>query len=390
MRSNHPSVLLLATLLLTPGAAGAQNCPADLDPLVSVTRLLADDSSLLGTSVAVGSEGRPDTANLILVGAPAATRAGEPEKVGAAFLYERSGPEWERSASDFTDTQPGTRFGWSVAISRDGNLLAVGAPLDGDKGTSAGAVHLFERSGGGWTRVKLTGNDTTAFDAFGFSVALGGPNGRTLVVGAPLHDALEGRGNSGAVYVFERGDGGWDPTAKLTAPDAERDDQFGTSVAVDILGARIAAGAPQPEPRVSGDPSTGRPGKAYVFERSQSAWSTAGRLAAQGGRPFDAFGFAVALAGSTVAVGAPGADVQGDAASGAVFLFTRRAGGSWPSTSPPVNVCDREAGDELGSPSPGTTELSSRGHAGTTAGRDRSTSSRSATTAPGSRPKLIT
>src|SRR5699024_5968785 len=89
------------------------------------------------------------------------------------------------------------QFGASVALSRDGNTLAVGAygedskatGIDGDQGddsaSSAGAVYVFVRDEGGtWTQeAYIKASNPDAHDRFGTSVALS-RDGNTLAVGA--------------------------------------------------------------------------------------------------------------------------------------------------------------------------------------------------------------
>ena len=77
---------------------------------------------------------------------------------------------------------------------------------------------------------KLTASDAEADDRFGVSVSV---SGDTAIVGAPDEDA--GGSAAGAVYVFQRSQGGadnWGEVTKLTASDAEAGDLFGISVAV--------------------------------------------------------------------------------------------------------------------------------------------------------------
>src|SRR5262249_3885583 len=117
----------------------------------------------------------------------------------------------------------GDHFGWSVALSRDGNRLAVGAPLEDSAGRDvggvqdenaidAGAVYLFARSGTTWSEalyVKATNADPG--DQFGYSVALSAP-GDLLAVGA-IQESSSARGvggnqmqnntaSSGAAYTY--------------------------------------------------------------------------------------------------------------------------------------------------------------------------------------------
>ena len=77
------------------------------------------------------------------------------------------------------------------------------APAQYDQ--NCGAVYLFERNQGGadnWGQVKkLIASDADEDDGFGTSVAI---SGDTVVVGAPSEDGTPGHTNRGAAYVFER------------------------------------------------------------------------------------------------------------------------------------------------------------------------------------------
>src|SRR6185295_7983564 len=86
-------------------------------------------------------------------------------------------------------------FGSRVAVSGDGNTLAVGAALensvaqglngkqDDDSAEDAGAVYFFTRTGATWVqRAYIKGSNTEAFDEIGSSLAMSRDG--TLVVGA--------------------------------------------------------------------------------------------------------------------------------------------------------------------------------------------------------------
>src|SRR5205814_2287893 len=100
------------------------------------------------------------------------------------------------------NTNAGDQFGESLAISRDGSTIAVGAPLESSaartiNGNAAdnsaleqGAVYVFRRTGATWAQeayIKAANGD--AGDQFGWAVALSG-TGDTLVVGARHEDAI--------------------------------------------------------------------------------------------------------------------------------------------------------------------------------------------------------
>ena len=135
-----------------------------------------------------------------------------------------------------SDGQRFDRFGRSVAI--DGDTIVVGATGDDDLGSGSGTAFVFERSDGQWMETaKLTASDGTGFEKFGEAVAI---DGDTIVVGAPDED---GRGSkAGALYVFQRGESGtWQQVAKITASSGAAEDRFGLIVDIDGLSAIGAA-----------------------------------------------------------------------------------------------------------------------------------------------------
>jgi hypothetical protein len=125
-------------------------------------------------------------------------------------------------------------FGFSV--STNGTLVAVGAPFDDDRGTSSGAVYLFNATTGAFVS-KIVPADGAASDQFGIAVDLVGNN---LAVGAWGDD-----GGAGSVYVFDVTTGA--QLDKLVASDAAALDILGRSVA--ISGTEVVAGAPRDDDR---------------------------------------------------------------------------------------------------------------------------------------------
>ena len=95
-----------------------------------------------------------------------------------------------------SNTEMDDSFGYSVALSGDGNTLAVGALKEDsnatgiggkqadDSASGSGAVYVFVRDGAGaWSQqAYVKASNTGAYDEFGYSVALSG-DGNTLAVG---------------------------------------------------------------------------------------------------------------------------------------------------------------------------------------------------------------
>jgi len=161
---------------------------------------------------------------------------------------------------------------------------------------------------------KLVAADAAPQDHFGRSVAL---RGEILAIGAPLDD--DGATQAGSVYLYESGTPAWTLVTKLAASDP-RDHQLLGLADIDLVDGRLVAGAP-------GDGATAlQAGAAYVFEDSGMGWYEAAKLTASDGAAFDAFGWAVALDGTTAAVSAYLAD-GAYTDSGAVYVFEEEPGG---------------------------------------------------------------
>jgi hypothetical protein len=251
---------------------------------------------------------------------------------GAVYVFSRSGTAWSFQASvKAAQPAPGDQF-FATGLSRDGNLLAVGAP-----GTAlgAGVVALFTRTAGAWTPLaRVTPTPAHPGDQFGAHLALSA-EGTTLAVGAALEAStalgVNGAGDggsspsSGAAYVFSRADGGaWTQEAYLKSR-ADGPSYFGTSVALSADGTMLAVGAP-------GGSSV------EVFQRLPGGWASVFR---RNGEPPAGFGASVALSadGTLLAVSNPngmaptivdGGTLDAGAA-GVVSLFVRSsvASGVW-------------------------------------------------------------
>jgi FG-GAP repeat len=102
------------------------------------------------------------------------------------------------------------------------------------------------------------------------------------------------------------------PLAELVAADGVSGDGFGASVA--LSGSTLVVGSPY---------SAGV-GGVYIFTGSGATWTQIAKLTASDGTAGSQFGYAVALSGNTVAVGAP---QQGGETGGAVYLFVEPAEG---------------------------------------------------------------
>ena len=256
-----------------------------------------------GWSVALSRDG-----NTALIGGPT------DDETGAAWVYTRSGSTWTQQGSKLTGSgRSGSGlFGWSVALSGDGNTALIGDPVDDDR---AGAAWVFTRSGSTWTQQgsKLTGSGGSGSADFGSSVALSG-DGSTALIGGPGDN-----GRVGAAWVYTRSGSTWTQQgSKLTGSGEIGNGEFGWSVALSGDGSTGLIG---------GRSDNGGVGAAWVFTRSGSTWTQQGsKLTGSGEIGNGLFGASVALSsdGGTALIGAP----RDNATIGAAWVFTR-SGSTW-------------------------------------------------------------
>ncbi|MCK4873731.1 MAG: FG-GAP repeat protein [Phycisphaerales bacterium] len=261
-------------------------------------KLTADDGAIgdeFGYFVAASS-------SIAVVGAPSDNDAGSDS--GSAYVFDtNTGQQLHKLTAN--DGAEYDRFGWSVAVS--GNIAVIGAFGDDDAGTNSGAAYVFDVTTGQQLR-RLTANDASSYDAFGYSVALAG---NIAIIGAPGADGVIGF--TGAAYVFDVTTG--QQLRKLFAGDGADADHFGESVG--MSGDIAIIGAPW-------DDDAGEyTGSAYVFDitTGQQLYKlTADDLAEE-----DHFGCSVALSGSTAVVGAFYDDDAG-VSSGSAYVFNATTG----------------------------------------------------------------
>jgi hypothetical protein len=159
-------------------------------------------------------------------------RVGNNLAQGSVVVFTHTGGVWtQQQELTATGGADGDRLG-AVAVTSDGNTILAGAS-NGDIGSNVnqGYACVFVRSGGVWTeQQKLTASTAAAGDWFGWSVALSS-DGNTAMVGA-LEGHLGADPDRGFVSVFMRAAGVWSEQQQLTAGNPTSADRFGTDVAL--------------------------------------------------------------------------------------------------------------------------------------------------------------
>jgi hypothetical protein len=289
----------------------------------------------------------------------------------------------------------GTLEGHGVALSGDGNTLAVGAPYEssGAKGVNgdqndnsvyaAGAVYIFFRKNDAWSQqAYIKASNPGQSYRFGYVVSLS-QDGNTLAVSA-YFEASAAKGingdqndksipQAGAVYVFTRAGTTWSQQAYVKASNTgeaavgkqpSKGDQFGFSIGLSADGNTLAVGAISEDSGAKGingdqnDNSQPSSGAVYVFTRTGATWSQQAYLKASNTDVNDLFGYSVGLSadGNTLAASAydedssareiNGVQDKNRRGSGAIYVFTR-TGTTWKQTAY-LKAHNAENGDSLG------------------------------------------
>ncbi|WP_156779051.1 integrin [Acidovorax sp. RAC01] len=317
-----------------------------------------------GSTLAIGADGQSGNQTGTFATLPPTNNLAS--SAGAVYVYTRSAAAWSLQAfikagnADANDL-----FGSFVALSSDGNTLAVAAyNEDGDMTgahgnpaySASGAAYVFTRTGTAWAQQGyIKASNAGAGDFFGIYLSLSGA-GDTLAVGAffersasastPADDSLA---NAGAAYVFQRNAGVWLQQAYLKAPTPLAQDRFGVAVALSHDGNTLAVGMDGDSSNYTGIFPVAPPanalalnsGAVFVFTRTGAAWAPQAYLKASNTRSPHRFGNNLAMSsdGNTLVVPSYRDDSNGTGFAanqantgapdaGAVLVFSR-SGGTW-------------------------------------------------------------
>jgi hypothetical protein len=263
---------------------------------------------------------------------------------GMVYVFVLAGSIWTQQAIlTAANGQPGDGFGLG-ALAIDGDTIVVGALSEASRSSdpsdnsarSAGAAYVFTRTAGIWTQqgyLKASNAEAEAF--FGSSVDI---SGDMVVVGAPHESGVrEGTPTAndaaiwtGAAYVFVRTGATWTQWAYLKAANAEAEDGFGASVAIDGYTVVVGASGEDSSGSDPGDNSARNAGAAYVFVHDGTRWSQQAYLKAAITHPHDGFAETAAIDGNTIVIGAPNTARSGSdrrdqfsCCEGAAYVFVR-------------------------------------------------------------------
>ncbi|HXD20057.1 MAG TPA: hypothetical protein VN654_23745 [Vicinamibacterales bacterium] len=324
---------------------------------------LSDD----GNTLAVGANAEDSNAT----GINGNQQDNSMQSAGAAYLFVRSGTTWTQQAYvKAPNTAANVQFGYSVALSADGNTFAVSSfdeggstrgVVNGPNGpfpagrNGTGAIYVYTRSAATWTlQSYLKASNAENGDSLGVMVSIS-DDGNTVVGGILDEDCVSTGVNPsnacdndvrsdtsvGAAMVFVRQGTQWAQQAFIKASNTGKEDWFGSRLQISGDGNTLAIAAQLEDSVAQGingkqdDDSAQEAGAVYFFTRTGTTWGQKYYVKSSNDEAFDEFGSSVALSrdGKTMAVGARGEDsnakgIDGNQSdnsvkeAGAVYVFT--------------------------------------------------------------------
>jgi len=259
-----------------------------------------------GYSVSISADG-----TVVAIGAPFnENEGGWPE--GHVRIYEFTDNEWVQLGDDIDAESTYDQAGGSVSLSADGMVVAIGARDNDDNGNNSGHVRVYEWDGVLWSQLGGDIDGEDANDNSGQSISLSA-DGYTVAIGSG-----ENSGNgfhSGHVRIYNWNSEAWNQLGEDIDGEAETD-LSGYSVSLSSDGLTVAIGAP------SNDDGEGwAAGQVRIYHWEEGAWSQLG-YDIDGEADLDWSGVSVSLSadGSVVAIGALDND-GGGYRSGHVRLY---------------------------------------------------------------------
>ena len=155
----------------------------------------------LGWSVSLSSDG-----TTLAVGAPQLTQSGTTHGNGFVRVYRNVNNNWTQIGSDLIGAELGDEFGYSISLSSDGTVIAIGAHQPYSNDSKRGYVRLYKNINDVWTQIGSDIFGENLGDQFGFDLKLSS-DGSIVAIGAPYNDGNGDR--SGHVRIYKNMDDVW-------------------------------------------------------------------------------------------------------------------------------------------------------------------------------------
>ena len=266
---------------------------------------------------------------------------GQEVQQGKVRVLQWSKPQtlWVQLGQDIDGAAAGDFNGWSLSLSSNGTVVAIGSIGDDHAGNNAGNVRVFGLHQNRWVQLGDNIDGQSAGDQFGRCLSIAA-DGESVAIASPFHNDRHGQ-----VRVFRHSNAEWHQLGAAMEGEAAPDN-FGQSVSLSSNGSVVAVGGYEN----AGGAGLHQAGHVRVFRWSEpeNQWLQLGSDI-DGENAGDLTGTSVSISndGSVVAVGARGMYPQYSQQAGHVRVFRwSETNSHW--TQMGSNLNGDRAGDQFG------------------------------------------
>ncbi len=274
---------------------------------------------------------------------------------GAGLVYIFTGNNnWIQTAIlSGSNANTGDNFGYALSMNDSGTVLAISSPNKNlDTGintlTGAGAVYIFNKNDSNWTESTIiTGSGSHAGQRFGHSLELS-KDGNILVVGTPNKDLITGFNTyigAGVASIFAYQTNVWRELQQVNASNPEDQDGFGHSVSLSSDGYVVGIGATGKYVE-----SYQNLGSLHLFKGNQfniDYWQEKAILTGNNSSARDSLGYSIKVSydGNTIL----SSSIKNNSNAGYAYVFTGDMFGEFDyKQSQRLQSSDSSAGDNFG------------------------------------------
>ncbi|HIP49190.1 MAG TPA: T9SS type A sorting domain-containing protein, partial [Lutibacter sp.] len=230
---------------------------------------------------------------------------------GQVRIFKNLAGNWTQVGTNINGEAAGDHSGYSVSISADGTIVAIGAYKNAGNGIKSGHVRVYQNNAGTWTQIGDDIDGEAANDYSGVAVSLSA-DGSIVAIGAYGNDGSFTE--AGHVRVYQNDTGTWTQIGDDIDGEATND-LSGTAVSLNSEGNILAIGA-----RANGG-NGANSGHVRIYQNNAGIWSQKGEdIDGEATDDLSGSGLSLSSNGLIVAIGAPGNDANGTA-SGHVRVF---------------------------------------------------------------------
>ena len=156
---------------------------------------------------------------------------------GMVTIYRNVSGVWMQIGNDINGESEEDYFGYNLSLSSDGSIVAIGGYNNNGNGQSSGHVRIYKNINDVWTQIGNDIDGESAGDYSGYSVSLSS-DGEIVAIGSIKNNA-NGNNDSGHVRVYKNNNSIWEQVGS-SINGKYQSNNFGHSVSLSSDGSTVA------------------------------------------------------------------------------------------------------------------------------------------------------